>query len=76
MLTDVMISQAAYGIIHVAWPNLHVQQAQQRVVPQPFDILSVGLSEHKANPTRKLERICITRHAKADQDTCAALANV
>ena len=66
----------ACGIIHIKWPNLHFQQAQQRVSPQPFDMLSIGIGEHKVNQTGKLERTYITRHAKAEQDPFAALANL
>ena len=55
---------------------MHFQQAQQRVSPQPFDILSIGISEHKVNPTGKLERTCITPHAKAELDPVAPLANL
>ena len=39
-------------------------------------MLSIGISEHKVNPTGKLERTCITRHAQAEQDPFAALANL
>ena len=35
-----------------------------------------GISEHKVNQTGKLERTYITRHAKAEQDPFAALANL
>ena len=66
----------ACGIIHIKWPNLHFQQAQQRISPQPFDMLSIGIGEHKVNQTGKLERTYITRHAKAEQDPFAALANL
>ena len=39
-------------------------------------MLSIGISEHKVNQTGKLERTYITRHAKAEQDPFAALANL
>ena len=39
-------------------------------------MLSIGISQHKVNPTGKLERTCITRHAQAEQDPFAALATL
>ena len=39
-------------------------------------MLSIGIGEHKVNQTGKLERTYITRHAKAEQDPFAALANL
>ena len=60
----------------MTWPNLLHRQADQRIVPHAFDILGVGISEHKMNRTGKVEWTGITRHARADLDAFAALADL
>ena len=58
------------------WSNLLFKQADQHVSPRAFEILGVGIHKHKTNSTGKLEWTGITRHAKADQDAFAALADL
>lgn len=64
------------GIIHMKWTNLLYKQADQRVLPQAFDILGIGINKHKTNTTGKTEWTGITRHARADLDAFAALADL
>jgi len=58
------------------WSNLLFKQADQHVSPRAFEILGVGIHKHKTNSTGKVEWTGITRHAKADQDAFAALADL
>lgn len=41
-----------------------------------FDILGIGISEHKMNRTGKMEWTGITSHARADEDAIPALADL
>lgn len=52
------------------------KQADQHVSPHAFGILGFGINKHKMNNTRKMEWTGITRHAKAEQDAVAALADL
>ena len=64
------------GIIHMTWTNLLYEEADQRVLPQAFDILGIGINKHKTNMTGKIEWTGITRHVRADCDPFFALANL
>lgn len=60
----------------MTWANLLYRQADQRIVPHASDILGIGISKHKMNRTGKVEWTGVTRHARADLDTFAALADL
>lgn len=60
----------------MTWPNVLYKQADQRTLPQKFDILGIGISKHKTNSTGEVEWTGITRHARADLEAFAALADL
>lgn len=60
----------------MTWTNLLYNEADQRVLPQAFDILGIGINKHKTNMTGKIEWTGITRHVRADCDPFFALANL
>ena len=60
----------------MTWTNLLYKEADQRVLPQAFDILGIGINKHKTNMTGKIEWTGITRHVRADFDPFFALANL
>ena len=60
----------------MTWTNLLYKEADQRVLPQAFDILGIGINKHKTNMTGKIEWTGITRHVRADCDPFFALANL
>jgi len=67
---------ASYMCVHMTWTNLLYKQADQRVLPQTFDILAIGINKHKMNRSGRIEWTGITRHARADLDAFAALADL
>ena len=56
------------------WTNLLHKKADQRVLPQAFEILGIGINKHKMNTTGKTEWTGITRDARAEFDASAFLA--
>lgn len=64
------------GIINMTWTNLLYKDADQRVLPQAFEILGIGINKHKMNTTGKTEWTGITRHSRADLDAFANLADL
>jgi len=46
------------------------------VLPQKFAILGIGIDKHKTNKTGRMDWTGITRHARADLDAFAALADL
>ena len=64
-----------YDIIHITWTNLVYKSADQRVLPQAFDILGNGIRKDKTNTNDKTEWTGIARHSRADVDAFAAVAD-
>ena len=58
----------------MTWTNLLYKEADQRVLPQAFDILGIGINKHKMNMTGQTEWTGIARHARAEFDAFAYLA--
>lgn len=60
----------------MTWTNLIYKEADQRVLPQAFDIWGIGINKDKTNLTGKIKWTGITRHVRADLDAFAALADL